>query len=162
MSYSKNQFVLAAFDELGLSQQEFDLQPEDMQSAMRRLDAMMAEWNGEGIRLAYPIPGSPEDSALDEETLVPDSANEAIITNLAIRIAPSRGKMVPPETKAVAKKGYCTLMRIAAQPPLMQMPETMPAGAGHKTWRDQDNPFVRRIDRGLQIGGDTFLEENNA
>ena len=160
MGYSKRQFVDAAFDELALASYEFDLQSDDLQAAMRRLDAMMAEWNGKGIRLGYPVPGSPENSALTEETQVPDYANEAIITNLAIRMAPSRGKTVSPETKAVAKQGYNTLLSRAALPPEMQFTRNMPAGAGLKTWRNDGDPFITPEIREIQVGGDSFLETN--
>ena len=84
MGYTKQQFVSAALEEIGLASYVFDLQPEQLQSALRRLDAMMADWNGKGIRLGYPLPSSPQDSDLDEETLVPDSAYETIICSLGI------------------------------------------------------------------------------
>jgi hypothetical protein len=74
MGYSKRQFVYAAFEEIGLASYVFDLQPEQLESARRRLDAMMADWNGKGIRLGYPIPSSPQDGSIDEQTNVPDSA----------------------------------------------------------------------------------------
>jgi hypothetical protein len=87
MGYTKRQFVTSAFEEIGLADYVFDLQPEQLEAALRRLDSMMAEWNAAGIRLGYAMPSSPQDSDLDTETNVPDSAWEAIITNLAIRIA---------------------------------------------------------------------------
>lgn len=142
MGYSKRQYVSAAFEEIGLASYVFDLQPEQLESAMRRLDALMADWNGKGIRLGYPLPGSPQDSDLDEPTLVPDSANQAIITNLAIRIAPGYGKGVMPETKAIAKDSYNTLLQRATAPIPQQLPSTMPAGSGNKPWRMNDNPFI--------------------
>ena len=106
MSYTKRQFCEAIFDELGLSSYAFDMPTEQYQKTMRRLDAMMAEWNARGIRLGYPIPSSPEGGDLDAETEVPDSAWTAIITNGAIRIAPSFGKQVMPETKVTAKQPW--------------------------------------------------------
>jgi len=160
MGYSKRQFVAAAFEEIGLASYVFDLQPEQLQSAMRRLDAMMADWNGKGIRLGYPLPGSPQDSDLDEPTLVPDSANQAIITNLAIRIAPGYGKVLMPETKAVAKDSYNTLLQRAAMPPEQQLPATMPAGAGNKPWRVYDNPFIRPPVNPVDVGPDGPLQFN--
>ena len=160
MGYSKRQFVAAAFEEIGLASYVFDLQPEQLQSAMRRIDAMMADWNGKGIRLGYPLPGSPQDSDLDEPTLVPDWANEAIITNGAVRIAPGFGKVVMPETKAVAKDSYNTLLQRATVPPEQQLPATMPAGAGNKPWRVYDNPFIRpRVDP-VDAGPDGPLQFN--
>ena len=41
MGYSKRQFVAAAFEEIGLASYAFDLQPQQFESALRRLDAMM-------------------------------------------------------------------------------------------------------------------------
>ena len=89
MGWTKRQFIEQAFDEIGLASYAFDLGPEQMQSALRRLDTMLAAWNALGIRLAYPLPSSPQDSDLDEQTNVPDSSNEAIYTNLAIKLAPA-------------------------------------------------------------------------
>jgi len=65
MGYSKRQFVEAAFEEVGLAAYVFDLQPQQLESALRRLDAMMAEWNAKGIRLGYPLPGSPQNSDIN-------------------------------------------------------------------------------------------------
>jgi len=141
MSWTKRQFVVQAFEEIGLASYVFDLGPEQLQSALRRLDAMMAAWNAKGIRVGYPIPGSPENSDLDTETNVPDSANEAIYLNLGIRLGPAFGKMIPPELKVSAKLAYDNLLSLAAMPGEMQLPGTMPAGAGNKPWR-RDNPFL--------------------
>ena len=82
MGWTKRQFVTQAFEEIGLASYVFDLTPEQLQSALRRLDTMIAAWNALGIRLGYPLPSSPQDSDLDEPTLVPDWANEAIITSI--------------------------------------------------------------------------------
>jgi hypothetical protein len=160
MSYSKRQFVTAAFEEIGLASYVFDLQPQDLESALRRLDAMMAEWNAKGIRLAYPLPGSPEASDIDAESAVPDSANEAIITNLASRLAPSYGKTLNPMTAITAKNGYNTLLSRAAVPPERQFPSTLPAGAGWKPWRDYNDPYVRPPVDPVQVGPDGPLEFN--
>jgi hypothetical protein len=152
--------VTQAFDEIGLASYIFDIQPEQLQSALRRLDTMMATWNGKGIRLGYPLPSSPQDSDLDEETLVPDSANEAIYTNLAIRIAPSFGKAVAVEVKVAAKQAYDILLQRAAAPIQMQLPREMPAGAGNKPWRI-DDPFVAPPTDPVQTGPEGFLEPLN-
>ena len=160
MGYSKRQFVAAAFEEIGLASYVFDLQPEQLQSALRRLDAMMADWNGKGIRLGYPLPGSPQYSDLDEPSEVPDSANEAIITNLAIRIAPGYGKVVMPQTMVAARNAYQTLLSRATMPFEQQLPGTMPAGAGNKPWRVYDNPFLRPPVNPVDVGPDGPLQFN--
>jgi len=157
MGYTKRQFVSAAFEEIGMAEYVFDLQPEQLQSALNRLDAMLAEWNAKGLRLGYSLPSSPQDSDLDEPTFAPDSAWEAIITNLAIRIAPGYGKAVSPDTKVTAKAAYNTLLQRAAFPLEQQLPETMPTGQGNKPWR-WDNPFVPRPIDPVDAGPDGPIE----
>lgn len=157
MGYTKRQFVTAAFEEIGLADYVFDLTPEQLQSALRRLDAMMAEWNAKGLRLAYPLPSSPQDSDLDDETFVPDSAYEAVITNLAVRIAPGYGKVVSADTKMIAKDGLNTLMQRATFPLEQQLPSTMPSGAGNKPWW-YDNPFLQQPVNPVDAGPDGPLE----
>lgn len=158
MGYTKRQFVEAALEEIGLASYTFDIQPQQLESALRRLDAMMAEWNGNGIRLAYPLPSSPQDSDLDTESNVPDSANEAIITNLAIRLAPSYGKQVIMQTMTTAKMGYNTLLSRSANVVEQQLPGTMPSGAGNKPWRTYDDPFLRRPVDPVTVGPDGPLD----
>jgi hypothetical protein len=119
---------------------------------------MIASWNALGIRLGYPLPSSPQDSDLDEQTNVPDSSNEAIYTNLGVKLAPSYGKQVMPDTKMTAKETYNTLLSRAAMPIEQQMPGTMPSGAGNKPWRVYDNPFLVRPVYPTLAGQDGPLE----
>lgn len=160
MGWTKKQFIEQAFDDIGLAGYVFDLQPEQLQSALRKLDTMMATWNAQGIRLAYPLPPSPQDSDINQETDVPDSAYEAIYSNLAIRIASSFGKQVPIEVKATAKQAYNVLLQRATRPIEMQLPRTMPAGAGQKPWRI-DDPFVPPPQSPVQTGPEGYLEPLN-
>ena len=141
MSYTKRQFVEEAFAEIGMASYTFDLSPQQLDACLRRLDTMMATWNARGIRLGYPLPSNPEDSDLDTDTQVPDSANEAVVANLAIRLAPQYGKAVSLDTRTTAKQAYDTLLARAAFPPEQQFPRTLPMGAGQKPWRF-DDPFM--------------------
>ncbi len=142
MGWTKRQFVEQAFGEVGLAAYVYDLTPEQLQAALKRLDVMMAAWNAKGIRLGYPLPGSPQDSDLDTQTNVPDSSNEAVITNLAVRLGPGFGKVISPDLKSIAKSGYDLLLARATMPPEMQMPATMPAGSGNKRF-DPRSPFLQ-------------------
>jgi len=158
MSWTKKQFVVQAFDELGIAAYIYDLQPEQLQTALRRLDAMMASWNALGIRIGYPLPDSPGDSDIDAATSVPDRANEAIYTNLAIRVAPGMGKVVSMDTKLAAKAAYNNLLLAGVQPTEMVLPITMPLGAGNKPNQlGSDNPFTPQQDVPLQAGNDSYL-----
>lgn len=157
MSWTKRQFVEAAYEEAGYAVYTYDVQPEQLEAAMRRLDAMMATWNAIGIRVGYPLPSSPELSDLDTETNVPDKANESIYTNLAIRIAPTIGKTISRETKVAAKKGYNALLAKAVKPEPMQLPSSMPSGAGNK--KDvSDLPFSNSPDDPVAAGDDGVFD----
>ena len=161
MSYTKRQYVVAAFEEIGLASYVFDLTDDELVSAGRRLDSMMASWNAKGVRLAYPLPSSPITlaTALDVDTEVPDAANEAIILNLGIRIAPGYGKQVSPDTKISAKAAYTTLLGWTAQPTLeKQFPRSLPTGAGHKSWRYNSDPSMPEPVDPLTTGGDGVLD----
>lgn len=157
MSYTRRQFVEAAFEEMGMAAYTFDITPQMLESASRRLDAMMATWNARGIRIGFPLPLSPQDTDLDTETGVPDAANEAIITNLAIRIAPSFGKQVSPMTMATAKTAYDALQARFSTVDEMQFPRNMPAGAGNKPWR-YNTPFLRPPVDPVTVGPDGPME----
>ena len=144
MPYSKKQFVQAALEEIGLAAHIFDASPEEIESGVRRLDAMIGQWNARGIRLGYPMPDSPENTVIDQKTSVPDSTNDAVITGLAVRLAPSYGKALARETKVNAKSGFDTLVLLSGvtSPLEKQFPNTMPVGAGHKVRRyGNGNPF---------------------
>lgn len=153
MGWTKGQFVEQALVEIGLAPYFFDLQHEQLNSVLYRLDAMMADWNGKGIRLGYPLNSSPQNSTLDTQTDVPDSANQAIITNLAVNIAPIFGKVVALETKKSARDGYKTLLSIAAMPEQMQYIDSLPLGAGNKPY-SINQPFVNTPINDLTVGGD--------
>jgi len=156
VSYTKRQVVEAAMAEIGLASYSFDLMPEQIEIALRRLDSMIAEWNARGIRLAYSIPGSPADSDIDADSNLPDSAWEAAITNLAIKLAPSYGKMVNLETKTSARHALNTLMARAGMPNEMQL-GPLPAGAGGKVTSD---PFLPNPTESLIVGPDSSLDFN--
>ncbi len=156
MGYTKRDVVNGAYQELGLDPDQFDLPPSLLETGRKRLDAMMGEWGRKGIRVGYPIPGSPGDGALDDETNLPDSAWEAVIANLAVRLAPGRGKTISPATAVIAKGAYNTLLALAAVPEEIQL-QRIPAGAGNKPWRWGD-PFLPGPQDRLTAGPDGPLE----
>lgn len=155
--WTKRQFIMAAFEEIGIASYEFDLEPEQMQGALRRIDSMLAMWNGRGIRVGYPLPGNPDESTLDQETNVPDRFNEPIISNLAIRLAPAYGKTINPATASIARESYDALMARAAMPGQMQLQAGTPAGAGAKSDSSWDEWSAPPSDN-ISAGPDSDLE----
>ena len=153
MPWTKRQFIEASLTEIGLADYVFNLTANDLQTALRRLDSMMADWYERGILLGYPLPPSPTESDLDENTGVPDRANEAIITNLAVKLAPSYGKQVSPQTLTAAREALNTIFVRAARPGVMQYPNQTPAGAGNKYWGMFWGPFLRPPQDALSEAG---------
>ncbi len=157
--WTKRQLVASAFEEIGVANYVFDLEAEQIEGALRRLDAMMATWNGRGLRLGYALASTPDESDLDQPCGVPDWATEAIYTNLAVRLAPTIGKVVSPDTKASAKAAYnAVLSRVAAgQVREQQFPNTLPAGQGNKPWRTEE-VFLPGPVEPLAVGPDSALD----
>lgn len=147
MSWTKRQFIEAAFDEIGISSYQFDLSPEMLQLALKRLDSMMASWNAKGIRLAYPLASDPSSSTISDDTTVPDSANETIYLNLAVRLAPVFGKQVHPDTKQAAFQAYSAMINKNTSIPTRQFEQTVPAGQGNKFRRNYSPQLIRPDDR---------------
>lgn len=146
-----------ALEQIGIAPHEYDAKPEWLESGMRMLDAMMATWNAKGIRLGYPLPSSPEGSDLDAETEVNDAANEAIYLQLAIRMAPSFGRAMSPSLQSNAGDALRALFALSTRP-IEQQITSLPAGAGHKTWRLDDDPFLLPATDNLLAGQDDELE----
>lgn len=152
MGWTKRQFLEAAYEEIGLAGYIFDLSAEQLQTAARKMDAMIASWNALGIRIGWPIASDPSAIDIDQATGVQDAANEAIYCSLAMRLAGSLGKTVSQETKLAAHNGYTALLTRTVNPIPVQMPGTMPAGQGNNRYIPGrvflDDP-VQTLDTGL-------------
>lgn len=84
--------------------------------AIRRLNQMMALWEGEGRNLGYiPI------GTVTDVLTVPDAAVLGIVNNLAIHMAPSFGATVPSEIVALAMMGLQTIDKITSQEVIFDM-----------------------------------------
>lgn len=158
MSYTKKELIEMAFEEIGLANYNFDLQPEQFQSGLKRLDLMMATWNNRGIRIGYPLSSSPSTSNLNDDTQVRDTALEAIYSNLALKIAPSFGKTVSMDLKINARSTYLNLLRDTSEINERQLTK-LPRGAGNKAWRyNKYNTFINPTGGEIDVGQDSQLD----
>lgn len=159
MGWTKLELVGAAFEEIGLAGYEFDLTADEQASALRKADALAAYWNGMGVRIGYALPSTPGSSDINDQSGITDNAYQAFATALAIRLAPSFGKTVTPETKVAAKQAYDALVaRLMSDPPRVQLPGTMPAGAGNRRFRGTIRPFLTPPAQTIAAGPDADLE----
>lgn len=122
----------------------FNIDPDMLQSALRRLDSMMATFYGKGLTLGYNGSSDAEETSLDQDSGLPDWANEFAVLQLALRLAPGVGKTVSPITASAAKSAYDVVLAKCAMPPQMRFPDTLPRGSGNKPWRYRDVFFNER------------------
>lgn len=137
--WTKRQLIEQAFAEIGLGG-SFNVSPDELEDGLRRLDSMMATWDSKGILLGYLLPSSPDESDIGSAAGIPDTANEAVYMNLAIRLAPSYGKNLAQDTRNTARQAYDQLLVVAARPAQQQLRNSLPRGAGNKPWRGS-GPF---------------------
>ena len=91
-----------ALGRLAMGDYQFDVTPDERAATRTSLDAMMAEWDAVGITLGYTT--SDGDNDADDMT-TPPWADQAIWSNLALRMAPDFGKMPSPDLKRDARRG---------------------------------------------------------
>lgn len=89
---------------------------------IRRLNQMMALWEGEGKNLGYIPVGT-----VTDVLTVPDAAILGIVNNLAIHMAPSFGATIPVEIATLAAMGLATIDKITAQEVLAGLDLQSPA-----------------------------------
>jgi hypothetical protein len=159
MSWTKRELLDQAFGELALPGYIFDLEAEDITSAIRRLDSMIASWGSKGINLSYPLSSGADTTDPDQDSQLPEHAVFAVTSNLAIRIAPTYGKMVSAETRTSARQAYLALLTQCSTIPSMQFDRTLPKGAGNKPIRGTNKEFFRETES-LDAGNDSTLDFN--
>ncbi|MES2781724.1 MAG: packaged DNA stabilization gp4 family protein [Pseudomonadota bacterium] len=129
--WTKRQIISEAFSEIGKGDYSFDMQPEEFQSALRRLDAMMATWGATvNIRIGYS--GGNGFGDVGAETEVPDWAVTAMYLNLAISLAPTYGKTVSVGTKQQAKTALDSIMNATTVVATRYLGGYAGAGNGHR------------------------------
>lgn len=131
MSKTKGDLVREALTEIGIAEYEFDISPEEIGQGVSRLNSMMSLWDLRGVKLGFNFTGGP-----GEASGIPTTAEEAVVTNLSLRLAPTYGRQVPPEVKKAASVSMRSLYNVAARPIEMQFGHNLPVGAGYKDHYD--------------------------
>lgn len=137
MALTKRDIVDQAFEEIGLGPYQYDIQPEDRETGLKRLDNLMAEWASKGIETGYPVAFDPGQSDLDQDSGLSAAMVRGIVAQVAVDIAPGYGKTVSPDTKVTASTGYKNALRMSVTVPNKAINTRLtPAGAGNKNrWR---------------------------
>lgn len=134
--WTKGEIIKEAFAELGLGAYAYSLQPEDMQTALRRMNLMLAEWDADGINVGYTVVDEPNDDTFTDDSGIGTEFIRGVICSLAVEIAPNYGKTVSRNTASNARRGKAKALRVSAPTPPRKIDYTaVPLGAGNRGQR---------------------------
>ncbi len=141
---STKRFVVdLAYDEVRLAVPEFQINPTELNTTLKKLDILMDEWAVSGIYLGYNAPAVPGQGNLDDEIGIPNASLHAVSLFLALRISPAFGKALSSETKIAMSLSLSNLRGMTARIPTVRLPRNTPIGQGSQynlgNWM---NPFA--------------------
>jgi hypothetical protein len=133
-----------AAEELASSNYEFDHGPDEIASWLRKLDTLMLTdpYNKLGYNSPAAIGGSDQLDPLG----IPDSALQTVAVALGVRISPSWGKSMSPESRAAYVRGVNEIRTMVQSIPSIPLRRGTPLGSGNK-WRSTYWPFARGRDQ---------------
>jgi hypothetical protein len=137
---SKRAIVDMAYEECSLAGYEFDRTPEEFFTGLRRLDALMREFEP-NVPLGYNYPDSFGQGSLDDPAGIPDEAIGAVVKLLAVDIMPTMGKTASAETRFRGMQALVA-MRKNVVVPTVRYPNTTARGAGGR-WLSTWQPFFQ-------------------
>lgn len=130
--WTKQEVVTKALRDAGILDANEDGTAEELLDGMITLDAMVGQWDSDGIHTGYPIPPRPEVGNLSDNTGLTTSTAEPYYMNLAIRLAAPLGRQLLPAYVALANQGYDRLKSKNVKPSSYDMPSGTPAGMGNR------------------------------
>lgn len=143
MAWTKRALIEMAYEEIGVSSAlGYDLTSDQVALALNRLDAVMATLYQSGYRLGYNSPAEYKGGDPDDDSGIPNGANEAVYLSLAIRLAPTIGKMIAPQTKAAHRRAMNALAQYSDIPTVKRDTTAAPAGAGSTRDYRVTEPFL--------------------
>lgn len=136
----KGEYIQAAYQQIQVSGITSNPTPQEDQTALIRLNSMLLDWEGKGVKLGWNI-GSDDPSS---ESGLPDWAFEAVITNLALKLLPIYGKMASKEQREDASDSYQSITLSCIEN--VEYPDTMPVGAGNQRYGYSSRRFFAESD----------------
>ena len=141
---TRGQIIGDAYETLGLASYVFDLTPDELATAFRLLDRMMAQWEGDGVALGYEAAtGTP---ALGDAMTTPAYADEAVALNLALRLAPGQGKQPAGGLLRQARTAYALVRGRTLDVPRVQSARSPVRGGGDRRWWTNGDAVVTSED----------------
>lgn len=89
---TKKELINLAFEEIGIAYYNFDIQPEQYISALKRLDSLISVWQSKGLETTYLLSDPITGTSLEDEAILSDLAIKPAYSNLALDLCPMFGK----------------------------------------------------------------------
>lgn len=138
----KRTLVGQAYTECALNGWEYDVTPEEQNTALTRLDMLMWELRGRGIELSYNFPAAMGGGDLADELGCPDQAFYGLSVLLALRLCPTMMKRMSVESNRALNDAMKALRAANSNPlPTVQLRPGTPLGSGNRPWATQ-YPFA--------------------
>lgn len=145
---TKGEVINNAYSQLRISGLTAEPQPNEIAKALKRLESMMAEYDGRNICLDYNFQETP---TLDASTGVDIQFDQMMETNLAVRLVPDFGKKISQDDSLVllGKQASQSLSNASARSAIVNRaiyPRRQAIGSGNtfrwQRWRrfSQDKP----------------------
>ena len=125
----KRTLIDLAYEDCGLAGYEFERTADEVQSALRKLNALMAEWPWSG--LGYVLPHHGEGDAAEPSGVDP-AFSQAVAMQLALRLASAMGKSLSPEQRAAMSRSRHLAMSSLAGIPAVALQPGTPRGQGNR------------------------------
>jgi hypothetical protein len=123
------QIIKYALQEILTQASESPLEADEYQDCIFALNAMMNEYEGQGLNLGWS-----DVSNLGDEITSPTSTHSGIISNLAIRVAPQFMGSVTPQLMDKAARGEKLFNHIGVELDQTEFPSGLPLGSGNDRW----------------------------
>lgn len=146
MATTKSDIIRQALSKLGITGYDYDIDPEEVTTALIELETMMAEWDGQGIRVSYALADSPEEAKGEDNAGIFDWSRHGIVANLAVRIASNYGKEVSQSLALTATQALNRILTANPVLPHVQYPNRMPRGSGNTLRRGRIDRFYKPVD----------------
>lgn len=134
--------VKDALQELLVQAVESPIEPDEMQTGIRYLNRMMAEFKANGVDIGYtPVTNQSDDVDVDAGAYAP------ITVNLAVRLASQYDKAVPAPLASLAQSGVNTLIKLSTDYTTdwqANYPDTLPVGSGNRGGALYVDPFFQQ------------------
>lgn len=123
MTTTASQLITAALGLTLTRAADIPLEPDEQTDTIFQLNNMMASWN---LPLGFTVVSNANDTIT-----TPDYSIDAMIQNLAVRIAPQFGGLVDADLRQNAAMAKKDLLIIAVTVGEVGFPQTLPQGAGN-------------------------------